>query len=320
MPHFNSFPDCRSFKSLAGLSGLLLTAAIPQGVHAADSPRMYSPQTGSYYQHFDTAVYWTEANTACQTKGGHLVTITSQVEQDFIKQQFVDQGRAYSWIGASDAETEGVWRWVTGERWNYTYWMDGYPSRPGSADYAVIWGGGRWIDRSNSQVHKYICEWESHFVQDKAEIGDINSDGVAEIGILKLRQGVRTVEFKNPVTNTTVGIRLTFGSATDSQVSYLAPVSDMSRNNRPEVAVMVTIKDTGVKRVLIKDSTNNSVYLKNFAVFSNTQDVLRMTHTTDQSGDGVSELAFLVRDINTARNRLVIYNPVTGRILKTINL
>jgi len=41
---------------------------------------------------------------------GYLATITSQVENDFIK----GKTKGVGWIGASDAAVEGDWRWVTG--------------------------------------------------------------------------------------------------------------------------------------------------------------------------------------------------------------
>ncbi|XP_031440631.2 C-type lectin domain family 4 member E-like [Clupea harengus] len=50
---------------------------------------------------------WTESRDACVTIGGHLVIINSQQEMDFLKAK-----RENHWIGLTDAQEEGKWRWV----------------------------------------------------------------------------------------------------------------------------------------------------------------------------------------------------------------
>ena len=50
--------------------------------------------------------------------GGHLATFASKEEWDEMVRQVGQsniQDRWSIWIGASDIEKEGTWRWVTGE-------------------------------------------------------------------------------------------------------------------------------------------------------------------------------------------------------------
>jgi hypothetical protein len=63
---------------------------------------------------------------------GHLATITSQIEQDFVRQYFLELSRFPSprlgrdelaWIAASDAAVEGEWRWVAGPEAGQQFWQ-----------------------------------------------------------------------------------------------------------------------------------------------------------------------------------------------------
>ena len=63
----------------------------------------------------DSGISWTEARDAAAARTyyglqGYLVTITYEEE----KQLTGEQASGTGWIGGSDNETEGTWRWVTG--------------------------------------------------------------------------------------------------------------------------------------------------------------------------------------------------------------
>ena len=69
-----------------------------------DTARMLTGCYGTYknstYILYESMMGWHEAKAFCEQQGGHLVTITSQAEQDFIEQFIYDYGTAESyWIG-----------------------------------------------------------------------------------------------------------------------------------------------------------------------------------------------------------------------------
>ena len=72
--------------------------------------------TGHSYEVVETdGVTWDEARELASErtyngKAGYLATITSR-EEDRLVETMIDDG---AWIGASDANEEGTWRWVTG--------------------------------------------------------------------------------------------------------------------------------------------------------------------------------------------------------------
>ena len=78
-------------------------------------------------------ISWEDANQSAQALGGHLVTITSASENDFvfsIASSLVYQHGFF--LGGyqlpGSPEPNGGWVWVTGEPWDYTNWDEGEPN------------------------------------------------------------------------------------------------------------------------------------------------------------------------------------------------
>ncbi|MFI1770414.1 T9SS type B sorting domain-containing protein [Thalassobellus citreus] len=115
----------------------------------------YLPKTDHYYEYVsDYGITWSAARTAAENRTyfglkGYLVTITSAEEAQLTGEQAAGAG----WIGGTDEETEGVWKWVTGPEsgtifWNgkvtgstlnYANWNHNEPNDAnGGEDYAHI--------------------------------------------------------------------------------------------------------------------------------------------------------------------------------------
>ncbi|KAB5514875.1 hypothetical protein PHYPO_G00248990 [Pangasianodon hypophthalmus] len=109
---------------------------------------------------------WTESRKDCRERGADLVIINSKEEQEFINKTLLS---AKAWIGLSDRDTEGVWKWVDGtELTNGTgYWSQAEPNdHEGNEDCAITGyipqGGTRdflntWNDVPCSFNYGRIC-------------------------------------------------------------------------------------------------------------------------------------------------------------------
>ena len=116
-----------------------------------------------FYMLYTNKSTWHNSKTQCESKGGHLVTITSAEEQTAIEMylQYLSQ-TGYVWIGGY--RSDGTFHWVTGEVFEYTHWRPGEPDRAYSdQNYIQMnWGGfGYWNDHGSSETMNFICEWET---------------------------------------------------------------------------------------------------------------------------------------------------------------
>lgn len=72
---------------------------------------------------------WEEARRDCAARGGHLVTITSDDEEQHIIQMAEDAGVRFVWIGGYTVvygEDDIECYWVTGEAFSYEDWLGPY--------------------------------------------------------------------------------------------------------------------------------------------------------------------------------------------------
>ena len=52
---------------------------------------------------------WSDAENFCQTKGGHLVSVTSKEVNDYLLSRVEHCGQRRVWIGATDQKSKESW-------------------------------------------------------------------------------------------------------------------------------------------------------------------------------------------------------------------
>ena len=164
---------------------LIIAMLIPTGALVVNTsaatvsiPDDASYFNGHYYKAYEDRKTWEEAKTYCESLGGHLVTITSQAENDFITTIFPPLNGASSksyYIGYNDIKHEGVWEWVTSESNTFSNWgiyqPDNFDGAGNDQNATVITSGtfvsgvcvcnnGEWDDAYVGFKTNLICEWE----------------------------------------------------------------------------------------------------------------------------------------------------------------
>ena len=124
-------------------------------------PIKTSSYNGHIYSVYDYEMSCSFAEQLCEWMGGHLVTITSQPEQDFIVSLIASGKKDAYWLGATNfeigvANDDGSWKWFNGEKFSFTAWSSGEPSKSGTEGTREHWAeirksySNHWNDVSNT--------------------------------------------------------------------------------------------------------------------------------------------------------------------------
>jgi uncharacterized protein DUF642/lectin-like protein len=174
---------CPRVRRLAFATVALIGLLLPP----AQASPVRNPDNSHYYDAIlvTSGISWEAARTAAANKTyrsmqGHLATVTSSAENDFIKYQFpVAEVNAF-WLGGFQQpgilDPAAGWQWITGEPWGYTNWNQENATEPndawglgtGSQDENKLqfWytAGGRWNDSRNRDTQNpsygYVVEYE----------------------------------------------------------------------------------------------------------------------------------------------------------------
>ncbi|MBR0248167.1 MAG: putative Ig domain-containing protein, partial [Synergistaceae bacterium] len=76
---------------------------------------------GHRYRIYPDGMTWSEAKAYCESLGGHLVTISSQEEEDVVEKLVLAGSKNSYWLGGQKDEN-GNWSWIDGTAWDYTHW------------------------------------------------------------------------------------------------------------------------------------------------------------------------------------------------------
>ena len=148
--------------NVQGGASLLAPRTAQITINDDDAPAPPTPEKtfrGNQYAFTSGAKTWEAAQAEARQRGGNLVTINSEQEETWIKQNF--GGDESFWIGFTDKANEGQFRWASGEPVTYTNWDPNEPNNAGgNEDYATMnfsWRN-QWNDDSGIRNFRGIIE------------------------------------------------------------------------------------------------------------------------------------------------------------------
>ena len=108
-----------------------------------------------------TQASWEDAKLNCESLNASLAAVTSMEIHDFL----MTKVGPWYWIGGSDKEKEGAWKWEDGSVWNFTNWANNPIQQPTNFNedclqifhpYSATNG---WNDNQCNHHHPFICSW-----------------------------------------------------------------------------------------------------------------------------------------------------------------
>ena len=120
---------------------------------------------GHKYELYNESMTWESAKLFCEKKGGHLVTISDEKENEFVNgmrcRNLSTDYQQSIWLGGSDTANEGTWSWITGESFTYSNWEPNEPNGGNSQNYLQMYSSGNWDDVQNEAGRFVVCEYDS---------------------------------------------------------------------------------------------------------------------------------------------------------------
>ncbi len=124
------------------------------------------------YEAIQQALTWDEARIWCESRGGHLATITSAEEAEEVSALLDEAGLQAAWLGASNLNPAKGFQWVTDAPFSYAEWGIGEPNNTnGKENYLMlqyleeqgwVWNDSRQdgMNNFNQDAVGFVCEWE----------------------------------------------------------------------------------------------------------------------------------------------------------------
>ncbi|NXL50685.1 MRC1 protein, partial [Podilymbus podiceps] len=100
-----------------------------------------------------------EAKEICKENKGYLATVTDRYEQAFLTSVIGFNPAKYFWIGLSDTEEQGTFRWASGDAVTFTHWNAGMPGKvSGCVAMTTGTSAGLWDILNCEETNMFLCK------------------------------------------------------------------------------------------------------------------------------------------------------------------
>uniref|UniRef100_A0A4W3HQT7 C-type lectin domain-containing protein n=1 Tax=Callorhinchus milii TaxID=7868 RepID=A0A4W3HQT7_CALMI len=108
------------------------------------------------YHLIDQRKSWSEARDYCRKQHTDLVSIRNSEEQKVFTSMFVRD--VALWIGLyNNNRSETGWKWINGDKVNYTHWKEKEPNGYRGAMICVAVRNGLWLSETCFQSYRFVC-------------------------------------------------------------------------------------------------------------------------------------------------------------------
>jgi len=125
----------------------------------------WEPYDDHCYYWSNNTKTWDEAEAFCQEENGHLASITSNAINQYVVEGMNSRGLRNTWMGGTDIDEEGTWKWRDGSPFIFTFWHSGEPNNQGGNQHCLnqwkhplsIGQGIKWDDQRCSDSLTFLC-------------------------------------------------------------------------------------------------------------------------------------------------------------------
>ncbi|XP_067418418.1 macrophage mannose receptor 1-like [Emydura macquarii macquarii] len=104
-------------------------------------------------------VTFSEANKICERNQSYLASIENRYEQAYLISLVGLRPEKYFWIGLSNVEEQGTFKWTNGEAVLFTHWNSAMPERkPGCVAMRTGTAAGLWDVLNCEMVETFLCK------------------------------------------------------------------------------------------------------------------------------------------------------------------
>ncbi|MDF7808818.1 lectin-like protein [Pontiellaceae bacterium B12219] len=138
-----------------------------------------SEETAPRYYMVRKQMTWPEAKLYAETAGGYLAVVSTEAETLLVAATVPDVKVVRPWLGATDEQEEGVWRWINGEAFVYTRWAENEPNNYKEPQMFLRYRNKslQWDDASASTKAAVLIEYEQGLNPLSA---DTDGDGLSD--------------------------------------------------------------------------------------------------------------------------------------------
>ena len=169
---FDSLGNFRDSKEQSKKTNILdfTTTQLRDDVTSPVSDVFIAPDGSKHvYQIYKGVHKWVQAKAFCEVLGGHLASVTTAEENQFVHNFMLESGYLTAFFGLENEERDGNWKWANDEPFEYSNWHEGQPSKSPKERYGMYFykhEDGTWNDSHFYEDDKvdpgcsFICEWD----------------------------------------------------------------------------------------------------------------------------------------------------------------